>query len=92
MPYIVIAIVWIIGFIYMMLRLRHGLHIFQLEHYKVKEYKDWIKNHLSKVFNPLYKKEKEKKPFVFTNRIKRIYITNCVILILRTYFWGYICK
>ena len=56
MPYIVIGIVWIIGFIYMMLRLRQGLHIFQLEHYKVKEYRKWIKNHLSKVFNPLYKK------------------------------------
>lgn len=122
LQYAIITILWIMGFIYFNRKLRNGLHILQLEHYKIKAYKEWMKKHPKKVWNRkelilaipillllfnlkvaiiieiieliflhvLYKPEKEKKPFVVTNRIKRIYITNMVlgivILILANVF------
>ena len=51
LEYFLINILWIIGFIYLNRKLRNGLHILQLEHYKIKEYKNWIRKHLNKVCN-----------------------------------------
>lgn len=105
----------ILLFIYMNKKLRSGLHILQLEHYKTNAYFNWAKRHLKKVFlikeimsllivvivfvmnmqialiigiilmiilYAIYPKQKEKKPFVITNRIKRMYITNTIIFLI----------
>jgi UDP-N-acetylmuramoyl-tripeptide--D-alanyl-D-alanine ligase len=114
LQYIIINVAWIIGFIYLNRKLRNGLHILQLEHYKIKEYNNWIKEHTKKVWslkeliliipiivsifnakiaiiieviamallNILYKNEKEKKAFVVTNRIKRMYATNTIFIVI----------
>lgn len=113
LSYVLINIAWVIGFVYLNLKLRTGLHILQLEHYKTKAYMEWTKTHTKKVWNMkelslivpvvtipfnfmvglileiiifallciMHKEEKEKKPFVITNRIKRMYITNTIIFI-----------
>ena len=51
LEYTLINILWVIGFIYLNRKLRNGFHILQLEHYKIKAYKEWMKKHASKVWD-----------------------------------------
>ncbi len=114
LQYAIINLLWITAGIYVSRKLRNGLHILQLEHYKTKAYKEWKKSHSKKVWNAkewilflpiliavfqfeigiileiivfillnvLYKPEKEKKAFVITNRIKRMYATNTSFIVI----------
>lgn len=112
---ILVNSLFLILFIYLNKKIRNGFHILQLEHYQLKSYNKWIKNHFGKVF-PIkeiiiflivvissfinlkiatilvilltiilyitFPKQKEKKPLVITNRIKRMYITNTALFLL----------
>ena len=104
---------FIIFILYFYKKIRHGLHILQLESYYDSRYFKWIKNNIKKVFkikeivlliilvlitflnlrlgiilniisyivlSLIYRRKKEKKPFVVTSRIKRMYITFLIIL------------
>lgn len=100
--------------IYFYKKIRHGLHILQLENYYNDRYAFWMKNNIKTVLDikviglmliPIIvfvfgktniafaleilaylclilttKKKKEKKPFVVTSRIKRMYCTYLVLI------------
>ncbi|MGN1298594.1 MAG: UDP-N-acetylmuramoyl-tripeptide--D-alanyl-D-alanine ligase [Candidatus Scatovivens sp.] len=105
---------FLIFFIFCYKKIRHGLHILQLENYYNDRYIKWIKDNNKNIFKTkevilliitiiitfikkelglvlnllvlvtlaiIFKKKKEKKPFVTTSRIKRMYITLFVIFI-----------
>ena len=114
MFYIALANVSLLLFlVYFYKKVRHGLHILQLENYYNDRYAHWMHQNIKNVFDikviglmliPIIlfwlgepeiaftlnifaylgliittKKKKEKKPFVVTARIKRMYITYLVI-------------
>ena len=114
MFYILLAnINLLLFFIYFYKKVRHGLHILQLENYYNDRYAAWMKNNVKTVFDikvaglmilpivvflmgkteiaftinflaymlliAVTRKKKEKKPFVVTARIKRMYITYLII-------------
>lgn len=67
------------GLIFIGKRSKASLHIVQLEGYETENYKKWIKNNKEKAYT--YKKSNEpvKKALVFTDRAKRLYITNLIV-------------
>lgn len=103
-------------FIYFYKKVRHGLHILQLENYYNDRYVAWMKNNFKTVLDlkvivfmviPIIvfilgkvnlaftveilaylcliltsKRKKEKKPFVVTSRIKRMYGTYLILMII----------
>lgn len=48
---ILVNSLFLILFIYLNKKIRNGFHILQLEHYQLKSYNKWIKNHFGKVFS-----------------------------------------
>ena len=60
---------------------KHGLHMLQLESYKNERYFKWLKQNIKGTFF-LIPDKKEKKPFVVTNRVKRMYCTYLIILLI----------
>ncbi len=60
-------------------RSKPSLHIVQLEGYETDNYKKWVVNNKDKAYS--YKKSNEpvKKALVFTDRAKRLFITNLII-------------
>ena len=102
--------------IYFYKKVRHGLHILQLENYYNDRYSFWMKNNLKIVLNykviclmiiPIIvfilgktnlafaleilayiyliftsKRKKEKKPFVVTARIRRMYFTYLILIVI----------
>ena len=105
----------VLFFIYFYKKIRHGLHILQLENYYNDRYITWMKNNFKTVLDlkvvglmviPIIlfilgkakfafileilaylcliliaKRKKEKKPFVVTSRIKRMYITYLIFVV-----------
>ena len=72
-------IFFVIFLIYFYKRTKHGLHMLQLESYKNERYAKWIKQNLKRLFIGI-PSGKTKKPFVVTNRIKRMYVTYAILL------------
>ncbi len=113
MEKIFVNVILILFFIYFYQRIRHGLHILQLENYYNDRYIVWMKRYKNKVLNIkaivlflitiiililkqnmlalilmvvtyltfilTFQKKKEKKPFVVTARIKRMYGTYFIL-------------
>lgn len=67
--------------IYFYKKTKHGLHMLQLESYKNERYARWMKQNKKSLYFSIPNK-KEKKPFVVTNRIKRMFITYLVLFII----------
>ena len=78
---IVRNIIYILFIVYFFKRTKHGLHMLQLESYKNERYAKWMKQN-KKVLYFGIPKGKSKKPFVVTNRIKRMYTTYLIGLIV----------
>ena len=72
---------YLLFLIYFYKRTKHGLHMLQLESYKNERYGKWMKQNLKRLFIGI-PSGKAKKPFVVTNRIKRMYATYAVILLI----------
>ena len=99
-------------------KIRHGLHILQLENYYNDRYLKWMKDNFKNIFkikeiillaiivvisfikvnlsltlnllvlltlNLLFRRKKEKKAFVVTSRIKRMYLTLLILFALIVY-------
>lgn len=80
-----LVIVILIGIIALILSTKRSLdflHIIQLEGYDSDQYLKWVKENKSKVYNIRKDKKQEKKPFVFTNRAKRLYLTNIILNVI----------
>lgn len=70
------------GLIFIGKRSKASLHIVQLEGYETENYKKWVINNKEKAYS--YKKSTEpvKKALVFTDRAKRLFITNLILSFL----------
>lgn len=55
------------------------LHIVQLTGYNSEQYEKWIKENKDKIFSIKKTNKEAKKPLVFTDRAKRLYITNILV-------------
>ena len=67
--------------IYFYKKTKHGLHMLQLESYKNERYARWMKQNKKSLYFAIPNKQ-EKKPFVVTNRIKRMFATYSVLFII----------
>ena len=74
-------IFYILFIIYFYKRTKHGLHMLQLESYKNERYAKWMGQNKKGLYFGV-PKAAAKKPFVVTNRIKRMYGTYLVLLML----------
>ena len=88
---IIIITMGIIALILIGNKSKYFLHMLQLEGYNSEQFQKWISNNKKKAFSLKNYKSESKKPLVFTNRAKRLYITNMifntilvVLFILRT--------
>ena len=105
-------------FIMVYRKIRHGLHILQLESYYNDRYLKWIKSNFKNIFkikeiillgiivaisfiklnlgltlnllvlitlNLMFRRKKEKKAFVVTSRVKRMYLTLLILFALTVY-------
>ena len=99
-------------------KIRHGLHILQLENYYNDRYLKWMKDNFKNIFkikeiillgiivaisfiklnlgltlnllvlitlNLMFRRKKEKKAFVVTSRVKRMYLTLLILFALTVY-------
>ena len=114
--YLLLNISLFLFVVYFYKKIRHGLHILQLENYYNDRYAFWMKKNVKSVVNikviglmviPIIvfflgktnlafmleilayfclifttKRKKEKKPFVVTSRIKRMYFTYLIIIVV----------
>ena len=79
MKFLIINSIFIIYFVHTFLRYKKSLHMLQLNSYKNDRYLKWLNKNLKKALMLFYKSEPQKKPFVVTDRIKRLYITFTII-------------
>lgn len=73
-----VIILGIIALILISNRSKFYLHMMQLEGYKNEQYQKWIKNNKDKAYSLKTNKQEVKKPLVFTDRAKRLYMTNII--------------
>lgn len=72
----------ILATIFMALIVRKSLdyiHIVQLKKYENETYEVWINKNTSKAFNFKFLSRKNLRPFVFTNRAKRLFVLNFLL-------------
>ena len=75
----IVLLVGIIALIQIGEKSKESLHIVQLEGYDCDQYQKWLENNREKLYK--FKKTiiESKRPLVFTNRAKRLFVTNIVI-------------
>lgn len=74
-------ICYLIFIVYFYKRTKHGLHMLQLESYKNERYARWKKQNKEGIYFGI-PSGKAKKAFVVTNRIKRMYATYLIMILL----------
>ena len=70
------------GLVLVQKRSKASLHIVQLEGYESENYKKWVFNNKEKAYALKKSTEPVKKALVFTDRAKRLYMTNIIISFL----------
>lgn len=76
---IIVIIIGIIALVLIGNKTKEFLHIVQLEGYNSEQYKKWIKNNKSKILSFRKDKQEVKKPLVFTERAKRLFMTSMIL-------------
>lgn len=74
-------ICYLLFVLYFYKRTKHALHMLQLESYKNERYSRWMRENKKILFFGI-PSGKAKKPFVVTNRVKRMYATYAIILLI----------
>lgn len=75
---IILIIIGIIALILIANKSKYFLQMLQLEGYNSEQFHRWINTNKEKAFSFKNDRNESKKPLVFTNRAKRLYITNLV--------------
>ncbi len=75
---IILIIIGIIALILIANKSKYFLQMLQLEGYNSEQFHRWINKNKEKAFSFKNDRNESKKPLVFTNRAKRLYITNLV--------------
>lgn len=79
---IILIMIGIIALILIANKSKYFLQMLQLEGYNSEQFQRWINNNKEKAFSFKNDRNESKKPLVFTNRAKRLYITNLVFNII----------
>lgn len=75
----IVFIVAIIALVLIANRSKDSLHILQLEGYDSEQYGKWLNENKDKAYNLKRGKQEYKKPLVFTDRAKRLFVLNIFI-------------
>ncbi|MEY8415837.1 UDP-N-acetylmuramoyl-tripeptide--D-alanyl-D-alanine ligase [Tissierella praeacuta] len=76
---IIIIMMSIIALVLIGDKSKYFLHMIQLEGYNSEQFQKWINNNREKAFSFKNDTNESKKPLVFTNRAKRLYIANMIL-------------
>nr|WP_246565768.1 UDP-N-acetylmuramoyl-tripeptide--D-alanyl-D-alanine ligase [Tissierella carlieri] len=79
---IIVIIIDIMALVFIANRSKYFLHMLQLEGYNSEQFQKWINSNKKKVFSLKNDNNEIKKPLVFTNRAKRLYLTNMIFNII----------
>lgn len=76
---LIMIVIGMIGLGLISNRSKESLHMMQLEGYVTSQYKRWLNDNKDKAYSLKKTNEIVKKPLVFTDRAKRLYISNIIL-------------
>src|SRR5699024_8634770 len=79
MNYLITLGILIIAVLIVSEKSKFALHMIQLEEYKTENYREWVKNNKERAYNLGKDTQPIKSPLVFTDRAKRLYMTNLAL-------------